>query len=318
MTGRGLAMLHCYLPTCAADQAPSAAMSAISSLRDLQSIQALTHDLYAHCQRPSSVSRPIAKNLRTLRNKLEEADEALHDSTVRPEAVLVLYATGKSREVLEEINGVLEDHDGGVQNPNHLGVEDIICRLDAVTFELSNTLQALSMSTGTLDMLLDTSFRGSAYAASAGSRKSSVASLDRLRNASSRSVTHPSSTARTSVSEWLSLGRYATLPDPPGEHEVQSPPLPTVRAAEACEQPSTRSHGSGTPDPWQSPFASPDPMSTSIDTASSLILRTESSRPYDRCRDRVASKGLQDSCRCCLGGRNSHRVFVPPRHGTDR
>lgn len=91
-----------------------------------------------------------------MRYKLEEANEALDDATVRPGTVFVLYATGKSREVL---NSVLEEHEGGSPNGGlTLGIGTILPQLTAVTAELSSTLQALSTSTGTMDMLLTTHF----------------------------------------------------------------------------------------------------------------------------------------------------------------
>lgn len=103
-------------------------------------------------QEPSSTYKPLAKSVRTLRNKLEEADEALDDAFARPENIGVLLAAGESRDVLNRLERSLHRRQSAAvrrEDPNEDITDRLLNDLDEVTRRLSKALEELDHLAGT-------------------------------------------------------------------------------------------------------------------------------------------------------------------------
>lgn len=268
---------------------------------DLQGVRALAHKLYCSCkllthnsntpvepntqpgQEPTSIYRPLARSVRTLRNKLEEADEALDDASVRPEDIRVLLAAGESRDVLNRLERSLHRRRSAVVKADDVGgdvVADLLNDIDEVTSRLSHALEALDHLGGT--GRIPHNFTGSGSAGTQTPRSSSIltSSSDDGNKMSAGSSSWSFGSRPTSLSHRQSVDNERapvygledekqvvaprTASSPPVPFDGFKRKLPVIRTEHQAMQ-----------------FAYFDPMSVDIDSASSLILSGQPSQHKD-------------------------------------
>ncbi|KAK3626890.1 hypothetical protein LTR56_019516 [Elasticomyces elasticus] len=239
---------------------------------DLQSVRALAHRLYCQCNEPLSAFRPLSRCVRTLRNKLEDADEALSEATFRPEDVRVLEAAAESRDVLHGLERVLQQYrrstPTGEDSDENLVVE-FTTQILVVTRALQRALQDLERLNEDVDLILASARRGRPQNEPSYVQSNSTApDAKTLSTASSSRSFSPSfsirSGQRSSVSEAattpLSMRWSDSMPD---RFAVQS-----LSSSENLR--------SSIPSPRHAPYTL-DPMSIGIEKASSMILSGQSS-----------------------------------------
>ena len=93
--------------------------------------------------------------MRTLRNRLEEADEALSGTSFRPEDIRVLEAAGESKNVLSELDAALQRDDTTSLDGGELDVSaaDFIAQFSVVNQKLVKALEEQEQSNGQADSL---------------------------------------------------------------------------------------------------------------------------------------------------------------------
>lgn len=237
-------------------------------------------------QEPLSAYKPISKSVRTLRNKLEEVDEALGDATIRPDDIRVLYAVGESRDVLNRLDGALQHYrctapkqDDTSDSPT----AEFLIYIDDITHKLSGAVKALDQLINNADLTLDTSIADQIQNPAFDSPSTSNASDERGRKMSMTSSLHSFSPSRASMSDKISLNSE-TIMVPRLEEENESvmgrPALGSQSGPGNGDKPSY-----STPRSWMTPYVISDPMSIDIDQASSMILGSEASTHRDDSRD---------------------------------
>lgn len=94
--------------------------------------------------------------MRTLRNRLEEADEALSGTSFAPEDIRVLEAAGESKNVLNKLDAVLQRDEGQAAEDGEAEdtAADLIAQFSVVAQKLSKALQDQEQVSGRADMLL--------------------------------------------------------------------------------------------------------------------------------------------------------------------
>ena len=107
-------------------------------------------------QEPASPFKVVAKSVRTLRNRLEEADEALSGTSFAPEDIRVLEAAGESKNVLNKLDAVLQRDEGKAAEDGEADdiAADLIAQFSVVVQKLSKALQDQEQVSGRADMLL--------------------------------------------------------------------------------------------------------------------------------------------------------------------
>lgn len=274
---------------------------------DLQGVRVLAHETYCSCtfsrngsipsacasadgvgkgQEPSSSYRPLARSVRSLRNRLEEADEALGETPVRPEDVGVFQAVGESRNVLEKFRQTVQD-----APPEGDGVEssvilDLLNDVDEVTRKLTLALETVERPAGRMSLL-----QGSETSPSTrqpGSLSTLTSSSDDGVHASTASSSWSFSSNRASFSQRLSArsdvlriekteevkqNTHSVVP----EEEKQVVPdqaIPGPQCAPVDKKEKPQLHLSK-PAGWAASSTLFDVMSVDIDQASSYILADE-------------------------------------------
>lgn len=112
---------------------------------------------------PQSAFRPLSRCVGTLRNSLEDADEALCEATFRQEDIRVLEAAAKSKNVLVELERVLQQHRRGAattEDADESVVVDFTTQILVVTRALQQALQDLERLNEDVDLILASARRG--------------------------------------------------------------------------------------------------------------------------------------------------------------
>ncbi|KAF2765445.1 hypothetical protein EJ03DRAFT_354816 [Teratosphaeria nubilosa] len=128
---------------------------------DLQSVRCLAHRLYCQAQNQSNY-KALARSIKSLRNELEEADEALSGTTFRPEDIRVLEAASESKNTLNSLEMVLQQDEGAhTSSTDELdAVADFIAELAVVTHKLSEAIKDLEQAQGKPELSLTETTRG--------------------------------------------------------------------------------------------------------------------------------------------------------------
>ncbi|KAF7193486.1 hypothetical protein HII31_05160 [Pseudocercospora fuligena] len=242
-------------------------MDSISATNDVQSTKALAHKLYCQCQIPTSPYRPLARSVRSVRNKLEEADDALNEVALRPEEIRVLYAVDASKNVLEKLDNLLQKADLGTiaheEIPLHYYIDAFANWINVALKELSDAIDSLERSAGRTDMLSNTPIYTSAQPTPVDTPISFASSHQWNTSARRYNSDRASLTDATSI---RSSGAGSVVSSSRDMHNRSVGQKPQSGLNDI------RRMSSNTADSWRSPFASPDPMSIDIDAASSMIL----------------------------------------------
>lgn len=215
--------------------------------------------------------------MRKLRNTLEEVEEIYDDfRTLGPDDLQLLNHVLKANETLQQLEQALQDHqrNADVQESE---VGDLKTNLDVLARQLSAAFE--TVNTGEIPLQLDTS--KTAFAPSLG--KSSSATAE----------SRPGRKSSQASSSWSSVQRdSASYPDTTGSEQAES--LKKVSSEKelfdsnkVLLSPSNTFSEFKRPSlDWRSPFASPDPLSISIEEASTLILTPDDDLPLSAVRSR--------------------------------
>lgn len=133
--------------------------------------------------------------MRTLRNRLEEADEALSGTSFAPEDIRVLEAAGESKNVLNKLEAVLQRDEGKTAEDSETEdtAADLVAHFSIVVKKLSKALQDQDLASGQADMLLAETRRKHDSHLSA-----STASAEHTRGMSRETSTRSSTTSHSS------------------------------------------------------------------------------------------------------------------------
>jgi hypothetical protein len=212
-----------------------------------------------------------------LRNRLEEADDALDEASTRAEDIDVLQAAGESKIVLNRL-------DRAIQRQQHSSTRttfaeedattDLLNDIDDVTRRLCSALETLEFMNGSIGLALNDASHSDRSSTQTPMSPSSMTTNSEDGNLLSTGSSAWSLTSkRTSLSQRLSVNSESAQSRdcrPEEEKQVASsrvmagPPLTSVDGFRALS--------SMHPDRFSSQFAYFDPMSVDIDSASSLIL----------------------------------------------
>ncbi|KAL1585820.1 hypothetical protein WHR41_05064 [Cladosporium halotolerans] len=255
---------------------------------DLQGVRALAHEIYCSCQEPSSSYRPLARSVRSLRNRLEEADEALGETPVRPEDVGVFQAVGESGVMLEKFRQTLQDAPSEGDGVESGVILDLLNDVDEVTRKLTLALEAVERPTGRLGLIPGSETSPSTR--QPGSLSTLTSNSDDGVHASTASSSWSFSSNRASFSQRLSARSDIVRIDKPEEekqvtHSVVleeekqvvsgqaniNPHSATVRKKDKPQLHLSKPAG------WAASSTLFDVMSVDIDQASSYILADEPS-----------------------------------------
>ena len=210
--------------------------------------------------------------MRTLRNGLEEVEEIFDDSrTLGPDDLKLLDQVGRSRDLLDRLDLSLQSFRCSKhKDVNERAVADLKTDLDVTARELGVAFEAFS--TGEIPLALDTrniadiadSKSPSTNRQSASSSKDDSAQEPRSSRTSSAWSLIPQDSPSKGISfdiphMHLDTNTQRQLSQ---EKEVYNP---SAASKNSVVEPTVSLD-------WRSPFASPDPMSISIEQASSIIL----------------------------------------------
>jgi hypothetical protein len=164
-------------------------------------------------QEPASPYKAVAKSVRTLRNRLEEADEALSGTSFAPEDIRVLEAAGESKNVLNKLDAVLQRDEGQAAEDGEAEdiAADLIAQFSVVVQKLSKALQDQEQVSGRADMLLAETRRKHDSHLSA-STASASASVEHTRGLSRETSTRSSTTSHSSYDPERMSPEPAKLP----------------------------------------------------------------------------------------------------------
>lgn len=216
--------------------------------------------------------------MRRLRNTLEEVEEVYDDfRTLGPDDLQLLHNVLKASETLQQLDQALQNH---VRNADvrESDVGDLKTSLDVLARQLSTGLE--TVTTGEIPLQLDTSARS--FLPSRGVSSSSATGDSRPGRKSSQASSSWSSAQRDSASYPDTTGseRAEGLQKPSSEKELYD-------SNKVLLSPSTSLGEFKRPSlDWRSPFASPDPLSISIEEASTLILTPDEELPLSAVRSR--------------------------------
>lgn len=262
---------------------------------DLQDVRALAHELYCACtllirylnaqdaiadtstgQEQSSIYRPLARSIRTLRNRLEEADDALDELSVRAEAIDVLQAAGESKTVLVRLEQAIHRQ----RNPSvRIGIAvndsatDLLNDIDEVTRKLCTALEALEHVNGTLGRLMkDASLSDISSTQTPLSPASMTSNSEDGNLMSTASSSWSFSSKRASLSQRLSVNSERSRGHDYKPEEEKQVVSPLIMSSHPNPVDDGRSQSTQDTNRWSTQFAYFDPMSVDIDSASSLIM----------------------------------------------
>ncbi|KAM0712198.1 hypothetical protein Q7P37_011292 [Cladosporium fusiforme] len=228
-------------------------------------------------QSPSSIFRPLAASVRTLRNKLEEADEALNETSTRPENIGVLQAAAESQSILRRLEQTTHQQPIVPANSETCprdNLADFMNDIDEVTDRLSLALEALERLNGNIGPAQDTETSDSSHIARTSSTMTSQSDEGTKTTTPSSSLSFRSKPAR--LSQRLSINSEHTGV---WKQETEQQALLSPKVAQS---PQSALRGESRPrslettvDGWTMSPTYFDPMSLDIDSASSLIMGHE-------------------------------------------
>ncbi|CAK4031336.1 Hypothetical predicted protein [Lecanosticta acicola] len=253
-------------------------MTTLATVVDLQSVHSLANKLYCRCQEQLSGSKAIARSLRRLRNKLEEAEEVLDEAPTQHEDVRVLQAAGESKNVLNILDLALQHHRSATtrETQDEGFVSDFLTLIESVTSKLSDSLAALEGQKGTAG-LLEASHAHPTSSPIFRSPSASTASDDPRRNVSTASTPFSFRRGQLSmISDNTSLS--SGTQELTKEKAITPAPCGTVKANGYRSSQSMP----GVMEQHKSAFV--DPMSHNIDQATSMILQHEAVHVASRYR----------------------------------
>ena len=221
----------------------------------------------------------MTSSVRKLRNNLEEVEEVFDDArTAGPDDSKLLSKVAQSGHILGRLDLALQSYRCSKhKDVNERTVDDLRTELDVTTQELHLAFE--DISTGEIQLQLDTSIIADATAAT-------KTSSTRWHSASSTTAdsTHERKSSRTS-SAWSlvprdspSQGSNSDTPSSQAGPSIQRRPSEEKEFYDlASAYLQTTPSNSTIQEPrlsldWRSPFASPDPLSISIEEASTMIL----------------------------------------------
>ena len=160
-------------------------------------------------QEPASPYKAVAKSVRTLRNRLEEADEALSGTSFAPADIRVLEAAGESKNVLNKLDAALQRDEGKAAEDGEVETTaaDLIAQCSVVVQKLSKALQDQEQVSSRADILLAETRRKHDSQLSA-----STASLERNRGVSRETSQRSSTTSHSSYETERMSPEPAKLP----------------------------------------------------------------------------------------------------------
>ena len=277
---------------------------------NLQVVRALAHELYAQCtymkvisQHAASIQRIAGRDsvssfrllttpVRKLRNVLEEAEEIFDETrTLGPDDLRLLEKADKSRGILHQLDLALHSYrSSNYVNVNENAIADFKTLLDVTTHELELAFEAIT--TGEIPLRLDTDIlpygTGTSKSPMRGPSSSSNATdsaHDRKssRTSSAWSLVPRDHVSQDSTSDSMSVrSENKTERQPSDEKQLYDYGGMNVQAS-----PSTGSAVEKRPSlDWRSPFASPDPLSISIEEASAMILAEDEEEVTSSMRSR--------------------------------
>lgn len=225
-------------------------------------------------QNPASTFRPLATSLRTLRNKLEEVDDALEEPSRSAEDTVVPQIVVESQEMLNKLDRATHQQNTTfTQSENSQGevIADFLNQIDEVTAKLSEALEAVNESNVSVQTL------GTDTSSQMPRTPSTMTSQSDDGNKFSTSASSWSFNSRpTSLSQRMSLSSEHTgacISDKEQHRELPHNKTQSLQTSSpGHSKPSSRS---ARKDSWAMSPAYFDPMSLDIDTASSLITGPE-------------------------------------------
>ena len=213
----------------------------------------------------------MARDVRRLRNALEEVEEVLADRAMDGDRTtaetLVLTRVTSARDILRKLDLSLQSSRCSRQEVDPGAMVALRYTIETATDELSVAFDAMT-STGEIELRLDTSIsldavaralRGQSAATSAASSKDERKS----------SIVSSALTSQSSATDVGSLREpFSHILPPSDEKEVYDMGRAYLLSPAAPQE--TRLPDG--PEPWRSPWASPDPMSGDIEAASRMLL----------------------------------------------
>lgn len=224
----------------------------------------------------------MARSIRTLRNKLEEADDALDEASVRTEDIEVLQAAGESKIVLsrlEQAHKRQQNTSARTVYAEENAITDLLNDIDEVTRKISTALETLECVNGSIGLPLKDATHSDLSSTQTPMSPSSMTTNSEDGNAmSTGSSSWSFSTKPASLSQRLSNdSQSATDHNYEQEQERQALASRQMAGAHSLSAGSMGMPTSLKSDRWSQQFAYFDPMSVDIDSASSLILGTRPS-----------------------------------------
>ncbi|KAK3726041.1 hypothetical protein LTR37_000189 [Vermiconidia calcicola] len=255
---------------------------ATQSITNLQDVRAVAHKLWGQCRDSSSSYKLLTTSVRKLRNVLEEVEEVWDPThTLGPDDVRLLQKVTNAGEVLRQLDLALQTNRcSNLVNVRESDVEDLKTELEVKTHKLSLALEAISASA--IELKLDTDVT-TAKPQSHGPFSSNTADSKSSRASSAWSLVNRDNASQSSASETPSTN-FGNTNDERFSEEKQvydfgeaflhalSPSSPDTEALPLLD--------------WRTPFAFPDPLSISIEQASSIILGTDDALTLSAARSR--------------------------------
>lgn len=235
-------------------------------LKELQDARGLAQHLWSQCRQSGSSYRLLCGSLRTLRNVLEDFEEL----ELRPDDVNLDSQIDGSYKLLERLNAsfgmYLASQSGEVDETI---VADFKTSLDVLGQNLAAAHD--SISTGEIPLKLDPSAIPALASPPSHWGSTSASAVDSAQERpSTRTSSAYSSIAQDNPWRHEDTGTISTSSDH-GRKEVYDLDSPNLKPVN-----NKNSATATTPSlDWRTPFAFPDPMSTSIEQASNMILRDE-------------------------------------------
>ncbi|KAK3072865.1 hypothetical protein LTR53_006051 [Teratosphaeriaceae sp. CCFEE 6253] len=242
---------------------------------DLQSVRSLAHKIYCQCNESSSAFRPLSRYVRTLRNKLEDADDTLGDMNFRPEVIRILEAAAESRNVLNRLDKTLQQCRRA--QPLEEDVEEglvvgFVEHILMVTHLLQTALDEWEKLDGDTDRVMAGVPRDRQNNPAMRSPSDRSARDGHEQPGTASPSVRSSSPGYSATSDWRSSTSGAMTT--PGSSRWREPDLVAADAPPGSDtvhaRPLNTSMGR-----WKAPFSVADPMSSAIEKASSMILSSE-------------------------------------------
>ena len=223
--------------------------------------------------------------MRKLRNELEEVEDILDDTrTLGPDDLELLEKIAKSSEILHQLDLALQSYRCSKHiDVNESAISDFKTLLDITSHEVSLAFEAIT--TGEIELRLDTdilaNYANVPKSPTYGQSSSSNTAESAYDRESSRTSSVWSSAPRDSPSQASTVNTPSMHSDgkvsiqPVDDKEVYDFGTPSLQVS-----PWSKSGLRSSPSTdWRAPFATLDPLSISIEQASSMILADDDDEP---------------------------------------